>query len=154
MCHFQHRMRVKVTWLTKSNLSHFIQGWWYYMRLEWQSLTVTLFPLPEGVTVTDWACIPIQTSTLCRCIFNLAPQVWHVSLCSVPLTLIWLISNHSESHFTIRHSVESVILPSEKRSKVYFCPSHRAKSASNRIFVTVTAWNLLIMVWESIKVSL
>ena len=28
----------------------------YYMRLDWQSFTVTLFPLPEGVTVTDWTC--------------------------------------------------------------------------------------------------
>ena len=25
--------------------------------LEWQLLTVTLFPLPEGVTVTNWTCI-------------------------------------------------------------------------------------------------
>ena len=30
-----------------------------YMRLQWQSLTVTLFLLPEGVTVTDLYCIKI-----------------------------------------------------------------------------------------------
>ena len=33
---------------------------WCYRCLEWQLLTVTLFPLPEGVTVTDWTCTTLK----------------------------------------------------------------------------------------------
>ena len=36
--------------------------WGYYMRLELQLLTVTLFPLPEGVTVTDGTSIYVPWS--------------------------------------------------------------------------------------------
>ena len=42
---------------------------WYYRCLEWQLLTVTLFPLPEGVTVSDWPCIRLEIgkSEKCHC---------------------------------------------------------------------------------------
>ena len=57
--------------------------WGYYMRLEWQLLTVTLFPLLEGVTVTDWTCTYVPAYS------NIVPS--DLVIVTLPWVLNWSI---------------------------------------------------------------